>query len=80
MTVMPLYGFVQGDTMMVVVLARLEETVRHLGDNLLRAVGIRVARRGAFKLMAGDRRLDLDTSLAAQGLQPLERVDLVWEN
>jgi hypothetical protein len=80
MTVMPLYGFVQGDTMMVVVLARLEETVRRLGDNLLRAVGVRVARRGAFTLMAGDRRLDLDTSLAAQGLQPLERVDLVWES
>ena len=54
MTVLPLYGFVQGDTMGVVVLGRLDGTVAELGSNLLRAVAVRVQSPGA--LPAADRR------------------------
>ncbi|HVV49910.1 MAG TPA: toluene-4-monooxygenase system B family protein [Polyangia bacterium] len=78
MSVLPLYAFVEGDTMGVVVLGRLEGTVADLGENLLRAVGVRVARRGPYQLLAGARRLDPEATLAAQALAPLERVDLVW--
>ena len=79
MTVLPLYASVQGDTMIVVVLGRLEATVRDLAENMLRATAIRVRRRATFRLMSGERSLDLDASLAAEGLQPLERVDLIWD-
>jgi len=77
-TVLPLYAFVQGDTMGVVVLGRLEGTIAELGDNLLRAVGVRVGRRGPYQLFAGERRLEPAALLRAQAMSPLDRVDLVW--
>jgi hypothetical protein len=78
MSALPLYAFVEGDTMGVVVLGRLEGTIAELGDNLLRAVGVRVGRRGPYQIWAGDRRLDPRATLSAQALSPLDRVDLVW--
>lgn len=79
MTVMPLYAFVQGDTMGVVVLGRLEGTVKELGENLLRATGVRVTRRGPFRILSGDRPLDLAAPLRTLPMRPLDRVDLVWD-
>ena len=79
MSALPLYAFVDGDTMGIVVLGRLEGTVAELGDNLLRAVGVRVGRRGGYRLLAAGRRLDPAGSLGSQGLSPLDRVDLVWD-
>ena len=79
MTVLPLYAFVQGDTMGVVVLGRLDGTVADLGENLLRATAVRVERRGPFKILCDGRTLDLGATLATLGMQPLDRVDLVWE-
>ncbi|HXT96486.1 MAG TPA: hypothetical protein VN853_09305 [Polyangia bacterium] len=78
MTVLPLYAFVEGDTLGVVVLGRLEGTIAELGDNLLRAVGVRVGRRGSYQLFAGERQLDPNTTLEAHALLPLDRLDLVW--
>lgn len=79
MTVMPLYAFVQGDTLGVVVLGRLDETVRDLGENLLRATGVRVKRRGPFRIMSGERSLNLAAPLRTLNIRVLDRVDLVWE-
>ena len=79
MTVLPLYGFVQGDTMGVVVLGRLDGTVAELGANLLRAVGVRVDRRGPYQLRAGARRLDPEAPLRTQAVGTLDRIDLVWD-
>jgi hypothetical protein len=79
MTVMPLYGFVQGDTLGIVVLGRLDGTVRDLGENLLRATSVRVKRRGTFAIMCGDRRLEPAAPLHTLGMQPLDRVDLLWD-
>jgi hypothetical protein len=79
MTVMPLYGFVQGDTMGVVVLGRLDATVAALGADLLRAAGVRLNRQGPYQLRAGARRLDLEATLRTAAMEPLERIDLVWD-
>jgi hypothetical protein len=76
---MPLYGFVQGDTMGVVVLGRLDGTVAELGASLLRAVGVRVSRRGSYQLVAGKRLLDPNATLRTQVMEALERIDLVWD-
>lgn len=78
MSAIPLYAFVQGDTMGVVVLGRLDGTIAELGDNVLRAVGVRVAPRGPYQLFAGERRLQSGATLEACALLPLDRVDLVW--
>lgn len=79
MTVVPLYGFVQGDTMGVVVLGRLDGTVAELGANLLRAVAVRVERSGPYQLRAGARRLDPEAPLRTAALGPLDRIDLLWD-
>jgi hypothetical protein len=79
MTFMPVYGFVQGDTMGIVVLARSDGTAADLAEKMIQAAGVRVARRPSFRVMAGDRVLDLAATLRMQRLQPLDRVDLVWE-
>lgn len=79
MTVLPLYGFVQGDTMGVVVLGRLDATVADLGADLLRAVGVRVAERGPYQLMAGARPLDPSAMLRMLAMEPLQRIDLIWD-
>jgi hypothetical protein len=78
-TVMPLYGFVQGDTMGIVVLGRIDGTAAELGDNLLRAVGVRVDRRGSYQLVVRERRLDPKATLRTQAVEALDRVDLIWD-
>jgi hypothetical protein len=79
MSALPLYGFVEGDTMGVVVLGRLDGTVAELGEALLRAVGVRLRPRGRYQLLAGGQRLDPTAALSAQAMAPLDRVDLVWQ-
>jgi hypothetical protein len=79
MTVMPLYGFVQGDTMGVVVLARSDGTVADLAEKLIQAAGVRVSRRERFRVTSGERLLDLGATLRMQGIRALDRVDLVWD-
>jgi hypothetical protein len=81
MTVMPLYGFVQGDTMGIVVLGRLDGTIADLADRLLKAASVRVSGRGrgSYRVLAGDRVLDPAATLRTQAIEPLSRVDLVWD-
>lgn len=79
MNVLPLYAFVEGDTLGVVVLGRLDGTVRDLGESLLRATSVRVGRRGPFRIMSGARSLELAAPLRTLGMKLLDRVDLVWD-
>jgi hypothetical protein len=79
MTRMPLYAFVEGDTMGIVVLANPAGTGLELGEKLIAAVGARVAPRGPFKVMWRDQELDLTATLQAQNVGPLDRVTLAWE-
>jgi hypothetical protein len=79
MTVMPLYAFVQGDSMGVVVLAHSDGTAAELAEKLMQATAVRVARRERFWVMSGGRILDPGATLRMQGLQALDRVDLMWE-
>jgi len=79
MTLMPLYAFVQGDSMGVVVLAHSDGTAADLAEKLMQASAVRVGRREKFRVMSGERILDLGATLRMQGVQALDRVDLVWE-
>lgn len=73
----PLYGFVRGDTLGVVVLARAEDTVECVSRSLARAVEVRVGGSDTLRLYRGDRLLDPTFTVQASGLRPLERIDLV---
>ena len=77
---MPLYGFVEGDTMGVVVLVRPDDTARDLAQHLREAVAVRVAPRGEARVMFGGQPLDPRATLRGEGIGPLDRVDLVWRS
>ena len=75
----PLYGWVQGDSVLVVVLAREDQTVRELVELLCQAVAVRVAVVApGFALLRG-KRLDPDTSVRGAGIEPLDRIDVMFE-
>jgi hypothetical protein len=75
---MPLYGFVEGDTLGVVVLVRADDTVRALATRLLAATALRVAPMGEGRVMVRDQLLDPRSTLRGEGIRALDRVDLVW--
>lgn len=76
---MPLYGFVHGDMLGVLVLVRASDSVGTLIDTLEQATAVRVAPQRNARLFAGERELDRESTVAAAGLTALERVDLVPE-
>lgn len=73
----PLYGFVQGDTMGLVVLAGEDDTIAEVARRLAAAASVRVAPRPNVDLMWRGRVLDPQSTVRAAGLSALERVDLV---
>jgi len=76
--VMPVYGFVAGDTMGVVVLVRPDDTFRELAARLIEAASVRVMKSGRGRVAVNGRVPDPKATLRAEGIGPLDRVDLVW--
>jgi hypothetical protein len=74
---LPLYVFVQGDTLGLLVLAPEAERVDELALRLSRAAAPRVAANGALRILHRGRLLRGDLTLTEAGLCALERVDLV---
>jgi len=72
----PLYGFVEGDTLGILVLAYETETVAELASKLQDAASVRVARRGRVELLHEGRVLESRCPIAAAGIEPLDRIDL----
>jgi hypothetical protein len=75
----PLYGFLQGDTLGLVVLVHDSDRVRDIAQRLQRAAAVRIAPREGMVVMARGRALDLDATIAQAGLEALDRVDVVME-
>jgi hypothetical protein len=73
----PLYGFVRGDVLGLLVLVHENDTVATLIASLTEAARVRVAPFASSRLFAADHELDPAASVAAAGLKPLDRVDLV---
>jgi hypothetical protein len=72
----PLYGFVKGDTMGVLVLAHDDMPIGRVGKLLGQSASIRVDTRGQWRVYAGDRALDPERTVLQERLQPLDRIDL----
>jgi hypothetical protein len=76
----PLYGFLEGDTLGLLVLAEEADTVRELARKLQDAANIRVARNGDVELLYNGKSVDPELTVAQAGLQALDRFDVIWRH
>jgi hypothetical protein len=72
----PLYGFVQGDTLGLLMLADPNMTLRQLSEQLRAAARLRVDPGERVRVMVRGVELDLERSVSEVGLAPLERFDV----
>jgi hypothetical protein len=75
----PLYGFLKGDTLGLLVLMHDHECVAELAERLTRAAAPRVAPGRPASVYHRGRKLDPASSVTDAGLCPLDRVDVVSE-
>lgn len=75
----PVYGFVAGDSLGVLVLIGEDDTIAELALRLQQAVQVRVALRVPARVVARGKPLEPDATVKAAGLAALDRVDLVPE-
>ncbi len=75
----PLYGFVRGDTLGLLVLVRSGDTVAKLAATLEEAARVRVAPFSHPRVVDNGKPLEPGLTVAAAGLSPLARVELVPE-
>jgi hypothetical protein len=73
----PLYGFVQGDALGLLVLVQDHDSIATLAATLTEAASVRVAPLLDPRVCHGGRRLSPVLTVAEAGLKPLARVDLV---
>ena len=73
----PLYGFLEGDTLGLLVLAEADDTMATIADKLQRSASVRVRPREGLRVRLGDRVLEPTVTVAAAGLAPLDRIDVV---
>jgi hypothetical protein len=76
----PLYAFVRGDTLGLVVLAGDTESVDDLAVRLARAAAPRVALNGRLRVVHRGKMLLGQLSLREAGVVALDRVDLIAEH
>lgn len=77
MSLVPLYGFVHGDTLGVLVLVQDTDSIAELARRLQQAATVRVAPIPDAVVMAHGKQLDPTASVTTAGLAALDRVDLV---
>jgi len=79
MTLVPLYGFLEGDTVGLLILVHDHETVQDFALRLRAAASVRVAPRPRMDVFHKGRLLQPDSTIAQAGLTALERVDAVFK-
>jgi hypothetical protein len=75
----PLYGFVQGDSLGLLVLVQDTDTIAKLAATLAQAASVRVPPAPRSRVCHGGKVLDPETTVGASGLAALARVDLLNE-
>jgi len=76
----PLYGFLEGDTLGLLVLAEEGETILALARKLQDAAGIRVAPHDKIGFVYNGKGIDPGLTVAQAGLQELDRFDVIWRD
>jgi hypothetical protein len=77
---LPLYGFLQGDTLGLLLLVEEDETVHDLARKLQQAANVRVRRKAQVEVWYKNQRLEPQLTLAQAGFAPLERFDVVQKD
>ena len=72
----PLYGFLQGDTIGLLVLAHDDWTVEQVIERLRASASVRVAHEGEHHLVHRGLTLDKGLTVAQSGIQALDRIDV----
>jgi hypothetical protein len=75
----PLYGFLQGDTIGLLILADEDDTPKTLADKLASAARVRVNPRAPLRIFYKGRELEADATVARARIEPLDRIDAVEE-
>jgi hypothetical protein len=73
----PLYGFLEGDTLGLLVLAEEGETVLDLARKLQDAASLRVARNDKIRFVYNGKAIELGLTVAQAGLQALDCFEVV---
>lgn len=76
----PLYGFLQGDSIGLIVLVHDHQTIADAAAVLQQAASVRVPQKTDPKVYHEGRLLDPKRTISEAGLTPLERIDLVYES
>jgi hypothetical protein len=73
----PLYGFLQGDTVGLLILADDGDTLEALARKLQAAASLRVAARDLVRVVYQDKIMEPTMTVAQAGLQALDRFDVL---
>jgi hypothetical protein len=73
----PLYGFLQGDTVGLLILANEGETLQSLAQKLEDAASLRVASRDRVQVIYNDKAMAPAITIAQAGFQALDRFDVI---
>ncbi len=73
----PLYGFLEGDCLGLVVLVHDEDRVSDIVQKVQQAASVRVAPRSSMRVEHDGQLLNPEMTIAQAGLAPLDRVDVV---
>jgi hypothetical protein len=73
----PLYGFLQGDTVGLLILADEEETVQALARKLQDAASLRVARIDRIHLVYNGKAMDPALTIAQAGFEAFDRFEVI---
>ena len=73
----PLYGFLQGDTLGLLILADEAETIQILARKLQDAASLRVASREHVHLVYNHKAVDPSLTVAQAGFEAFDRFDVI---
>ena len=73
----PLYGFLEGDTLGLLMLAEEGDTILQLARKLQDAANIRVSHIDYVDFLYDGKSIDPGLTVAQAGLQPLDRFDVI---
>jgi hypothetical protein len=73
----PLYGFLQGDTMGILVLAEEGDTAAILAQKLAAAAGVRVRTASELRVLFRGHTVPANVTLEGAGIEALDRIDVV---
>ena len=75
----PIYGFLRGDSIGLLVLVHDTDTIESVASTLQEAASVRVAPALKASVYFNGRLLDPDSTVTEAGLEALDRVDVVQE-